>query len=330
MTGCLRVHKSMLCWMVAACAAVVLTLPANAAAQAPYSRVVVFGDSQSDSGNAFALLGTTATPPDYTLDPFFIPSAPYARGGQNFTNGATWVEVLARALHVPGSAQPAFRSNSPRASNYAVGAARAREAGPSINLRGQVDAFLLQTGGVAPSDALYILALGSNDVRDAVLAFQAGGFLAAGAVLEAAVLEIQQQIARLYLAGGRHFLIWNSPDVSATPAAQILDSLVPGAAVLGTTLTMQFNALLAGTLGALPAMLPGLHVTQLDVYSLLQDIAMDPARYGFTNISSPCLTPNVPPFTCRQPDRYLFWDGMHPTAAAHALIARAALEALGH
>ena len=58
--------------------AFLLSTPARAAAQGA-SEVVVFGDSLSDSGNAFALRGAASTPPDYALDPFLIPGAPHAR-----------------------------------------------------------------------------------------------------------------------------------------------------------------------------------------------------------------------------------------------------------
>jgi hypothetical protein len=112
-------------------AAFLLSTPARAAAQ-EYSELVVFGDSLSDSGNAFALRGAASTPPDYALDPFLIPGAPYARGGHHFQDGASWVEQLARSLGVSGSAGPAFRSPGAVARNFAVGGGRERGGAPAL------------------------------------------------------------------------------------------------------------------------------------------------------------------------------------------------------
>jgi len=161
---------------VAAVAALASSMPHLAASERrPYSGIVVFGTSLSDSGNAFALRGGANTPPDYLVDPLLIPSAPYARGGHHFSNGATWIEQFARSLGLAGSVRPAFASSSPRATNYAVGAARAYDDGINVNLADQVNTFLADVDGVAPSDALYVIEMGSNDIRDAIVAFQTGG-----------------------------------------------------------------------------------------------------------------------------------------------------------
>ena len=306
-----------------AAAAVVAATTVPTAAEAPLSRIVVFGTSLSDSGNAFALRGAANTPPDYQLDPLLVPGAPYARGGLHFSNGATWIEQLARPLGLAGSVRPAFASESAGGTNYAVGGARAYADGKNMNLGDQVQAFLVDAGGAAPPDALYVIEMGSNDIRDAIVAYQAGGFPAAQAVLGKALTAIAQNMQLLYGAGARHFLVWLPPNVALTPALRYLDRVSPGVAALGTASTQGFNAGLGGLLTSLSA-LPGMHIQRLNTYALLNSIVADPSAYDLTNVTSACVTPNVAPFQCARPDEYLFWDGIHPTRAVHTIVATAA------
>src|SRR6266567_4301333 len=69
--------------------------------------------------------GTSDPPPYDTLDLFLVPRAPYARGGHHFSNGATWVEQFASPLGLTENVRPAFQGSSVKATNYAVGGARA-------------------------------------------------------------------------------------------------------------------------------------------------------------------------------------------------------------
>ena len=295
--------------------------------QLRFSRVVGFGTSLSDPGNAFALRGGTNTPPDYLVDPLLVPSAPYAKGGHHFSNGATWIEQFGRSLGVAGTVRPAYQSADVNATNFAVGAARAWEDGINVNLSAQVTAFLQQSGGVAPSDALYTIEMGGNDIRDALLAYASGGN--GGPILSQAVGAIAQNIQVLYGAGARTFLVWRAPNPGVTPAVRTLDVVNPGAVQLATQLTQAFNTGLDGAVGQLSA-IPGIKIVRLDAYKLLNDIVADPAAFDLTNVTTACVTPFVPPFTCQQPDTFLFWDGIHPTTAVHGIIAQTAASALGH
>jgi phospholipase/lecithinase/hemolysin len=288
-------------------------------AQGPPATVVVFGDSYSDPGNGFTFVKTSSTPPDYGLSAFLIPSAPYAKGGHHLSNGDTWIEQLAGQLGAQRSVLPAFASSNPYAMNFAIATTRARVDGTNPSLSLQVNAFLQKTGGQVPSDALYIIEVGSNDVGDAAIS---GNPAQAFAILQAAANAIRDNIALLHSLGAQHFLVWNVPNAGFTPTARISGTI--GAATLATT---TFNGLLAAALN--PLVLSGVNIIPFDANALVTAIVGAPQLFGLTNVVDACVTPNEPPFTCQDPDEYLFWDGIHPTAAGHALVAQAVALLLG-
>jgi phospholipase/lecithinase/hemolysin len=337
----IRIRASVLA--ICATTAIVEMPHVSAQQQVPYSGIVVFGTSLSDPGNAFALLGGTNTPADFDLNPFLVPSAPYARGGLHFSNGETWIEQFGRSLGLAGSVQAAYGSNHPIATNYAVGATRAcdrpdNETEPnetSYDLPDQVSDFLTDVGGVAPADALYVIEMGGNDVRDGIVT--ALGVLQSGGSLQAAMLAAlpaltcaQQSIAAailtLHQAGAQKFLVWTSPNPGLTPAVRSLGS---GAMQVAAAITTVFNTQLLGpTLVALDQT-PGIDIAVLDAFTLLQNISANPANFGLTNTTTACITPNQAPYFCQTPDEYLFWDGIHPTHAGHAVVALEAARVLG-
>ena len=300
-----------------------LAVPAWAADKAPFDRIVVFGTSLSDPGNAFVLLGTQNTPPDYSVDPFLVPDKPYARGGHHFSNGATWIEQFARPLGLAGSVKPAFGNAASGATNYAVGGARARDTGSPFDLPGQVGTFLGHVANEAPSGALYVIEMGGNDLRDALVAAQAGGAPAAQAVIGDAIGSIGVQIMRLYVAGARNFLVWNAPDIGRTPAI----NPDPVAAGFANVLAQGFNAALDGLLADLTGALPGSQFTLLDVYAKLNTVFANPQLVGLRDVTSACLKVS-PPFTCKKAHEFLFWDGIHPSEAGHGILADEAVQIL--
>ena len=176
---------------------------------------------------------------------------------------------------------------------------------------------------MASPDALFVIEMGGNDIRDAFQLYATGGNGAP--VLGQAVGSIAANIQRLYAAGARDFLVWVAPNVGLTPAIR---SLGPGAQGLAANVSQGFNAGLSGVLAQLAAALPGVSFVRLDAYQLLTAIVADPVWFGLTTATTACVTPNVEPFTCRRADEYLFWDGIHPTKAGHAILAQAMRDAL--
>jgi phospholipase/lecithinase/hemolysin len=310
-------------WTLASVLALALVSPLLASAQASFKRIVVFGTSLSDPGNAFALAGGTNTPPDYDNDPFLVPNTPYARGGHHFSNGATWIEQFARPIGLAGNVGPAFRGSG-GATNYAVGGARAREFGESPTLSLQVGAFLQQFGGAAPSNALYVIEMGGNDLRDALgalLLLDPTG-ATSFAIIDAALTAIEGNIRILYAAGARKFLVWNAPNIGLTPAIAPLGPVVAGFA---DGFAQTFNGRLESEfLARVRSELDGIQIVTLNIYDKVNGVVLspNPAEFGFTNVNTACINPATAPFACQNADEYFFWDGIHPTKAAHAIIAQ--------
>ena len=300
-------------WMLVGLLGCALGAPGLVAAQGHAPALVVFGDSLSDPGNAFALVGGTNTPPDYSVDFFLVPDQPYARGGHHFSNGPTWIEQLANSEGFAVNAQPAFRGSNPGATNYAIGGARARDDGSQINLSRQVNRFLEDFGGAAPAGALYVVEVGGNDIRDVAVTQDPS-------ILFNALVAIQANIQSLWTAGARKFLVWNSPKVAVTPAIRMANALFPGTAAAVDGVTVQYNFALDGLLGGLAA-LPGIQIVRFDVYQNMVNVVEHGADFGLSDVTDPCITPNVAPFFCQTPDDFMFWDGIHPTKAVHAIFA---------
>ena len=317
--------------------AVILLAPPVARAQLvdTIEQVVFFGDSLSDSGNHAIFTGLSSRQP-FSLGP---PDASYDIGGHHFSNGNTWAEQLATALGTPTSGQPALRAPGVF-TNYAVGQARARAGAPvfaDFDLRTQVDRYLAQVGGRVPPNTLVAIWIGGNDVNDALNALVADpSGTTTTAILQQALAATVDGIAALYGAGARMFLIANVPDFAYTPYVRFLDAFVyPGIAAAATAVTTAYDAALGQVVMGLPFLLPPdpIHPLQfarlLDANALIGQIVASPAAFGITDALNRCTTPEVVGHAiCSTPQRYLFWDGIHPTRTGHRAVAEAAWQLL--
>jgi phospholipase/lecithinase/hemolysin len=301
---------------------VLLALP-MARADEVSTRLVVFGDSLSDPGNFYAAFGLSSQAP-YSI----VPSAPYTIGGHHFTNGKTWAEQLAARLHSPASGLPALLGPGIN-TNFAVGGARARPnaaAFPYYDLTTQVGIYLAAFQGRADGAAIHVVWFGGNDLRDALGAAAGDPTLATSeAILGEAIQSTASNILSLWAAGARLFLVPNAPDLSRTP---VIEALGPAAVGGALQLTAAYNAALGQALAQLDG-LPGIRLIRLDDFALLDAVVANPESFGLENGTTPCLHFGVViEAVCEEPREHLFWDGIHPTTAGHAIVAGAALRAL--
>lgn len=281
---------------------------------AAYSNIFVFGDSLADSGNN-AYFFDNYTPysgmrtPTPLSEPL-IPTLPYA--SNRYSNGPVWTEYFAAALGL--SAQAALTGGT----NFAFAGARTGPAGSSFpySMTDQVGMFLTGTGGFAPSSALYVVEGGGNDARDVLLA--AGGGADPMPLIADYAGSMANIIRALALAGGDQFLVWNVPDIGKIPYMLAVDALYPGTSAYASMLAAAMNMALASALSTLDAdILDGIHL--FDAYKMMDDVAANPGAFGFVDASTPCA---MSPACISNPSAYFFWDGIHPTTAGHALMAR--------
>jgi outer membrane lipase/esterase len=288
-------------------AVVALASLTGLASAASYTGLYVFGDSLSDTGNIAAAIGSNAG--QVIANNGYIPSQPYASG--QFTNGDVWVKSFAEMIGLAPYATATLNGGA----NFAFGGARTSTDGTGLppSLTTQTGQFLTATHGYAPGGALYVVAGGGNDARDALqaaatAATDAGRAAAITAAATAYAVNTGAIVDRLQAAGARNIIVWDVPNLALAPAVQIQGA---GATFLGGAVSAAMN-------GALAARLNGeAGVTLFDLYGIQGQIYANPSAYGLSNVSDACgAVANCNAST------YLYWDGIHPTAAGHALLAR--------
>ena len=312
--------------------ALALALAGMGTAQAQeFSAVISFGDSLSDAGQYAAL------PP-----PFYFG----AQGSFTTNPDDVWTQVLASAY---GLSQTASLAGG---TNYAWGGAPTAFTIPPIPLtlkcvpatlpcasvQQQIGTYLTSTGGAADPNALYTYWAGANDIFNylqwagpqvvnpgpppvlgppLITAAQAQLFTGASALTALA------EIGALQAAGAENIVVLNLPDIGLTPSFR-------GTAAQGSVsgLVFVYNNVLNDGLASLDD-----GIIPINAYQLINEVLADPAAFGFSNATSPACNPAGPgggsslfctPASYVAPganETYLFADGVHPSGAAHAMLA---------
>lgn len=285
---------------IAAAVAACFTL-AGAAQAGNYGNFVVFGDSLSDAGTFGARFTTnpgTVWSQDVSSALGFRPGEAQIFNGAGYTlnpGGNIWAQGGARVNAVPGNGIPFAQPVST-----------------------QLDTYLATGGGVSGS-TLYAFWGGANDVF-----YQATSGLPSPLIqanVATAAQDLATQMARLQAAGARYMVVMNLPNLGQTPLGRF--SGPAGSAAL-TGLAQLYNGTLDAALDA-----AGVQALRLDTYRLLDEVLANPAAYGFAvgNAGVACTTPvalSCTPATLTTPtaaSTYVFADDIHPTAAAHQVIA---------
>lgn len=219
----------------------------------------------------------------------YPPNPTYFQG--RYSNGRVWIEYLSDRLHL----------SSKQTNNFAYGGATTGSTSNSYvpSLLNQVQSFT-QTHKKANSDGLYVLWAGANDYLQGV---------------SNATVPVNNLISAINLLtdiGARKILLANLPDLGHLPATRSTANSVNLSA-----LTQAHNQGLRRSLKVLIQQNPHLQIATLDANSLYRDAITNPATFGLKNVIASCVSGSS---ICNNPEQFLFWDGIHPTTAAHRII----------
>jgi phospholipase/lecithinase/hemolysin len=289
-----------------------LALVATSTAQA-IDGLVTFGDSLSDMGNR----SVETKKPDLKFR-------------------ENWVKVLASPglLNVPDF-KPSGMSFYYGGTNYAVGgattevtAAMNKDRNRGQHLTQQISKRYLNPAfnkdGVK-KNALHVIVIGTNDLMLASIGIDqiATKWARLDAVGTAVAKSTESQIQALASAGVRHVMWGDLFDVAQAPS--VINRAKPfGVAASSTYLgaitraVHAHNTEMEAAIERLQKANPGLTVTRLDLHSRFADVAKDPSKYGFVEVTKGA-----------NDDKHLFSaDGLHPTSQAHKMLAQYAYEVL--
>lgn len=312
---------------------------------AEIDKMVIFGDSLSDNGNLYAI--SSAAHKVIPLVPVVPMDPPYYKG--RFSNGLVWDEILAQAMNV-------------ELANYAYGGAWVESVWDSrqvvpFDLNTQINFYLASaTQDFNKEKHLYVIWAGANDYVD--------GRSDAEYATTNTVAVIKKQIDWLIYYGAKQFLIFTLPDLNLIP--EVVEKGPVEAAAVGK-LGALHNAKLAEMIAAEKAEHPDLTFILSDISDYFRDVIEHPAKFNLEDTKTACYrgsydmmlklanvreiaaakevkidlinnaslrnayyTSKLAAFEqpCSNPDKYLFWDHIHPTRIGHQIISVMAMGVL--
>jgi outer membrane lipase/esterase len=287
-----------------------------------FTAVISFGDSLSDAGNYAPYIpgsGSFTTNPDdvwaqVLAEAFGLSQTPYTAGGTNYAFGGAPTSFSIPPIPLPLSCVPA--------------------ALPCLSVSQQIGTYLASTGGVADPNALYTYWAGANDLFNylqwagpqlinpgpppvygppLITPTQAQLFAGATALVAGAQLNALQD------AGANYIVVLNLPDIGQAP--QFLGT--GQTSLFVSSLVYAYNTTLNDQLALLDD-----GIIPINAYALFNEVLADPSLYGFSNVTDEACTVASSLFCTPSTlvssganQSYLFADGVHPSGAAHAMLA---------
>ncbi|KAL3845684.1 hypothetical protein ACJIZ3_003087 [Penstemon smallii] len=313
----------------------------------------IFGDSLVDNGNNNDILSLArANYRPYGID---FPQGSTGR----FTNGRTFVDILAQLLEFPNYIPPYARARGRQllqGVNYASGASGIRDEtgnnlGGHTSMNQQLDNFATtvreisryfrgDTNALASylSKCIFYTGLGSNDylnnyfMRDY---YSTGSEYTPKAYAASLIQDYTKQLTELYNLGARKVIVPGVGQVGCIPyqlarydgnGSRCNEEINSAISLFNTGVKRLVDGFNKGQLR-------GAKFVYLDSFQSSKDLVQNARTYGFevvdkgccgvgrNNGQITCLPLQMP---CDERQKYVFWDAFHPTETANILLAKKA------
>ncbi|WP_158527222.1 SGNH/GDSL hydrolase family protein [Pelagibaculum spongiae] len=286
---------------------------------ASINKLVIFGDSLSDNGTLRQLTSTQPQPaPEF------------------FSNGPVWPNYLSDKLGVPqvnlavAGARSVGHDSAPLQTAAQSGAFSALGYTTGLGLRGQVDNYINNNTAVDQQNVLHTILIGGNDILAYLNGLVAGSEAIPSSVdVSNAIADtVTESVGRLVANGAKNIVVFTLPELSDVPRLDVSGFSDYQTEI--TSLIQTLNNKLVSDLNTqrVAASSP-YNIITFNTYRATNN-ARDSG--DFTNVDDSWLVVdnNLQPTgaTNGPVEEFLFWDTIHPTTAAHKMLAEQLFQTL--
>ncbi|GAB2277755.1 hypothetical protein Dimus_012458 [Dionaea muscipula] len=342
-------HKATICLVLVQF--LELTVEINAAA---VPAVLVFGDSSVDSGNnnwISTILKSNFQP--YGRD--FYGGKPTGR----FSNGRLPTDIISEAFGL-NPAIPAFLDPLYNITHFATGVCFAsagtgydnatasvlsviplwKEVEYFKGYQKQLRSYLgNEKAEEVIGEALYLISIGTNDFLENYysLPLRSYQFSTVEGYQDFLVSIARGLLTELYQLGARKLSLGGLPPMGCLPLERTTNLLYGGDCIEKyNDVAKEFNGKLSDLVGQLNQELQGARVVFSNPYDVLLEMIKKPSSFGFDSAGVACCATGLyemgymcnkyNPLTCKDANKYVFWDSFHPTEKTNGIAARHLLE----
>ncbi|KAL6999212.1 hypothetical protein U1Q18_000372 [Sarracenia purpurea var. burkii] len=316
--------------------------------QAKVSSIIVFGDSTVDSGNNNHI--------STILKSNFEPYGRDFNGGEptgRFSNGRIATDFISEAFGLKPTV-PAYLDPAYNITDFASGVCFASAGTGYDNATSDVltviplwkeieyyKEYQVQLRGnlgdakanKVLSEALYLISIGTNDFLENYYALP-------GRSMEYSIGEYEDFLAGiardfivgLYKLGARKISLTGLPPMGCLPLERTRNLLFARSCIEKyNRVAREFNEKLQGLVEKMNKELAEIDIVFSNPYDILSEIIQNPHSFGFDKAATACcatgkfemgyVCDNLNPFTCKDANKYVFWDSFHPTEKTNGIVA---------